>query len=352
MIICLLLSLSLGAQVYVAPGGMGNGDSWAQALGSVRKALETGNAEIRVAAGTYELDGELIVAGGQTISGGWASAANVCYGDAAERTILRATGRYRVATVAGTMKGFTLTGGLIERGKGGGVYVKNGGMVENCIIKRNIAGTYYPRVGDVYCSGGVFLRKEEITAANAPTVAGIVFWVNPDTTAVEGQRGWVVALTSKLSRWAKNNATEVTNSTGEIFQLVEEALKDTAGFRHTAAIVAKGSAIEYPAAYYCHNLAPGGIRGWHLPALGQLAMLAVEKEAVENTYDEIRKYKSELGSDLLVESLPYFSSTEYNKGGADPFGNVWGFVMGYNTEGGISAVQKYVLDLTLPVISF
>lgn len=347
VIVCLLLSLQLGAQVYVAPGGAGNGSSWTQALGSVRLALETGGTDIRVAAGIYELDRELTVASGQTVSGGWAPAANVCYGDAADRTILRATGRHRVATVAGTMKGFTVTGGLIERGKGGGVYVKNGGVVENCIIKGNVAGTYYPRVGDVYCSGGAFLRKEEITAANAPTIGGIVFWVNPDTTAVEGQRGWVAAVTQKIVAWEKNPA--FTNSTGEFFLTIEEALKDTSGYRHTAAIVAAGSKLEYPAAYYCHDLEAGEIRGWYLPALGQLVMLAGERDRIENTYDEIRKHKTELGPDLLLDAISYCSSTEWRENE----NSIWGVSMLLtNSSGGIWTGIKKSGARTLPVISF
>lgn len=346
VIVCLLLSLQLGAQVYVVHGGAGNGSSWAQAMGSVRQALETGVSEIRVAAGTYELDRELTVASGQTVSGGWIPATNVCFGDAAERTVLRATGRYRVATVAGTMKGFTVTGGMIERGKGGGVYVKNGGVVENCIIKGNVAGTYYPRVGDVYCSGGVFLRKEEITAANAPTIGGIVFWVNPDTTAVEGRRGWVVAVTQKIVAWEKNPT--FTNSTGEFFLTIEEALRDTSGYRHTKAIVAVGSKLEYPAAYYCHDFEDGGIRGWYLPALGQLVTLAGERERVENTYDEIRRHKTELGPDLLLDAISYSSSTERKENG-----KIWGFSMLLtNSSGGIFIGIKKSGARTLPVISF
>lgn len=350
----LLLVMQAEAQVYVVPGGRGDGSSWTGAFGSVRQALETGNADVRVAIGEYDLDGELAVAGGQTLSGGWHPASGVCLGDGAERTVLRAKGTYRVATVAGKINGFTITGGLVIRGKGGGVYVKSGGSVENCIIRNNMAGSYYPRVGDVYCGGDIFLRKEEITASNVSSICGIVFWVNPDTTALSGSRGWVVALKVGVEKWAKKVDADGEETTGEVFLSVAEAMEDTAGYRHTKAIIAKGLATsdDYPAASYCVNYSRAGVQGWYLPALRQLKMLLVEVGNIEETFKYIRKYDTTLASTLLPGNS-IFSSTEFKKDmGVNLFGLVWSIENTINWAGGIQTQSKMGAGYVIPVIGF
>lgn len=52
---------------------------------------------------------------------------------------------------------------------------------------------------------------EELTAADEPRVRGIVFWINPDPDAVEGNRGWLVSKYPivNMGKWAGTDGADI-----------------------------------------------------------------------------------------------------------------------------------------------
>lgn len=336
LILGLLIGLGTKAQVvYVMPGGSGDGSSWEKAMGRVEDALKLGQ-DIRLAVGDYALSGEIEVKAGQVLSGGWIPATGLCGGEAAGRTRLHAAKDCRVATVGGKMTGLTLMGGRALNRPGGGVYIRKDGVVENCIVRENRAGPYFPKVGDLLCADGSFLRKEELTAVNAMTVKGIVFWIDPEVK--EECRGWAVGLELGLKTWGTLAGKE--EITGEACATLEEALADTAGFRHTQAIRSAGEAKTFPAAYLGMEY-----RGenWYLPAFRQLKILFAEIGEMEMAYRQLKVYLGSL-KNLFGRSL-YCSSTE--KQGEE---SVWVLENKPDALGGIVAMPKsedfYVLTVT------
>jgi len=137
----------------------------------LKAALGSGETEIRVAVGVYTIpegDLELIIQSGTTVTGGYINnfaeriypgAATAPTGD--YMTILDGNSlvktipadKHRVATVAGTLEGCLIRNGH-ARGNGGGVYVESTGIVQNCIIKGNVAMTVPANDG---LGGGAYL---------------------------------------------------------------------------------------------------------------------------------------------------------------------------------------------------
>lgn len=340
VIVMVWLGLTGQAQtVYVVPGGSSDGSSWTNAMGNISDALAKPGDEVRVAVGTYLMAGELFIPAGKKLSGGWVASGSKVENPAA-KTILQATGQFRVATVAGTIEGFTVQGGIAQAARGGGLYVESTGVVLNCVIRNNAAAEYCPRVGDAYCTDGSFLRKEEITHANSGSVEGIVFWVNPDPDAPAGQRGWVVnvELPSYYGEWMLNGYSG--NITGKRYVTVLEALADTAGYDHTQKVREGGRAEDFPAVFACTD-------GWYLPALGQLRTLIAEWDRVEATYKSVRESgRAHLFEYLLEEGLAYWSSSEAETG------RVWLNVAAPAGLGGVQAAEWHEFGGILSIKSF
>lgn len=361
LLIGLLLMLPGEAQRlrYVVPGGAGSqgGTSWTEAMSSVETALAVpGVTEVRVRWGTYLLPAELVVPVGVTLSGGWDTDGERKAGGT-EATVLQPAGQFRVATVKGTIDGFTVTGGIAKGKDGGGLYVVTGGKIINCIVKNNISTCYYPKIGDCYCIDGTFLQRGEITESNKSKIKGIVFWVNSDPAAIEGTRGWVVAIEGKpFNEWAKNGTNAGKDCvTGTGVGTVEEALADTAGRHHTYHIKNAVSGFfpdDCYAAKHCWEYRSNKGESWYLPAIGQLRVLFNEWKAVTETYWEIYPDDKLKGWLWPAENIEYYSSSE-NK---DDFAKIWTLIM-KNEGGGLkSSVNKNdtfsEMILALPVTSF
>ena len=62
-----------------------------------------------------------------------------------QETIIRAdtSGLFRVINISiGNLIGFTVTGGMVEKKSGGGIFLTGTGRIKNCLIKGNMAGYY------------------------------------------------------------------------------------------------------------------------------------------------------------------------------------------------------------------
>jgi len=122
----------------------------------LKAALGGGDTEIRVAVGLYlidEGDDQLVIPAGKTVTGGYTDnfARRIYPGEATsndEMTILDGNSlrntspddKHRVATVEGILEGCLIRNGHANRGEnGGGVLINDGGTVQNCIIKGNVA---------------------------------------------------------------------------------------------------------------------------------------------------------------------------------------------------------------------
>lgn len=359
----LLLAGLLQAQEvvrYVVPGGAGTktGVSWANAMGDVEKALKVpGVTAVRVSWGTYPVRNELFVPANTVLSGGWTTDGQRIP-EGALQTVLQSSGMGRVATVAGIIENFTVTGGSVSGKDGGGLWVKGTGQVVNCVVKGNSAGYFFPRIGDALCADGSFLHREDINASNRNKVCGIVFWVNPDREAAPGARGWAVALESKptdaddtKNQWGKAGAS-TQYVTGKSCATIMEALADTNGWGHTRAMrnTAGGMPDNCLAAKYCWEYRANLGESWYLPSVGQLNKLFSEWREVTKTY---QAYDADAMTNNYVwpyENAPFYSSSEF----LDDPEQVWMFVTYYG-ENGPRLVKKYDTAIgveTLPVTSF
>lgn len=341
--VIIMISLGLLGQaqtLYVMPGGSGDGSSWANAMGRIENALAKAGDEVRVAVGTYFLDAELFIPAGKILSGGWIAGTEIKAENPSSKTILQATGQFRVATVAGIIEGVTVQGGVVHTANGGGLYVKATGIARNCVVRNNIAAVYNPKVGDAWCGDEKFLRREEINSGNGKQVEGIVFWINSDPAAPSGQRGWIVSV-DPPDYYGGWTFTEYSgNVTEKRYETVLEALADTSGYEHTQKAKAKGAEDDYPAVFSCTD-------GWYLPALGQLRVLIAEWEQVEATYQVVRNAGGGGIYPLLLDrESSYWSSSEAEGG------KIWLNVVEPAGVGGVQAVDWFEEGGILSVKSF
>ena len=132
------------ATMYVKVGGTGDGSSWADAFGEVDDVDQALNgvttATIWVAAGTYTVDANITVEGGQTWLGGFPNTGDPGLGDrdsGANETILQSTG--------GTIFYFndagdvdvTVDGFIAERGGVAVNMTRGEGTFNNCVFRNN-----------------------------------------------------------------------------------------------------------------------------------------------------------------------------------------------------------------------
>jgi parallel beta-helix repeat (two copies) len=161
------ICFSLQAQtVYVKPGGTGNGQSWANALGDIQQALNTPDIyNVYVAEGIYQLSAPLVVGSDIELCGGFAGTEEhendrefsdldgngiIEPWELTHTTVLYATGNHRVveARDEGFISGFTISNGKAENG--GGVYLEGWSIIAECIIENNTATG---NGGGVYLNG-------------------------------------------------------------------------------------------------------------------------------------------------------------------------------------------------------
>jgi formylglycine-generating enzyme required for sulfatase activity len=136
---------------------------------------------IKVAVGRYFLDKELTIKAGVTVIGGFKSGfanTNRIYPGAAstidDMTVFdgnslvrtKPAEKHRVATVLGALDGVLVRNGHVRNNNGGGLYI-DGGTVQNCIIKGNVAmympvkGNDYDPANEAY-GGGVYIKDGKL----------------------------------------------------------------------------------------------------------------------------------------------------------------------------------------------
>ncbi|MDR1756560.1 MAG: hypothetical protein LBR65_06365 [Culturomica sp.] len=351
-----LFSFAGRAQIrYVSSPAQGNGtgENWENASNNLEEMLLQGE-EVRVALGTYSLYEELVVPAGKRLIGGWFNGERVENGT--ENTILEARGEHRVATVAGLLEGVMVTNGLAVRENGGGVWIESTGEVRNCIVRNNRSVRSYPQVGDYLDKDGDLIPQTGLTLSNMPDVRAIVFWVNPDTSAQKGNRGWAVAVPDDVGRpysggfLILNSWSESPGSlTAKACATLREALADTAGWANTQSIVANS---DYPdpetnAAQACieYGNPTENIR-WYLPAQGQLRHLASEYLAIYVSYERLIENPNDR---YYILDAPTYSSTETETN------EIWGIDFGgmYVDDHGVTTrLLKTASNRVIPVTSF
>lgn len=285
------------------------------------------NTIIWVAAGTYT-EAELIIPAGVTVIGGFPPNATTYeqriylgVATATQQSILDGNYSHRVATVKGTLDGFTIKKGYTyigsstgtSPGYGGGVLI-DGGIVQNCIIQNNVAairppspevipGTFVASIGDIYCTDGTILKPTYHIDANGKYVAtlaaahftghipmGIVYYVNPAPSAKEffimGIPKMNGAEVDASCNWV-NVSPAVDIPTIPSYATAVAAKLDTAGFTNTKNMVIEGnkwvtngtpwtdfssgkSGVKFAREY---NFPSGTIGRWYLPAASQMLHL-------------------------------------------------------------------------------
>ena len=305
---CLLfwiMALSAQKVLYVSPNGS---DTWSgsrtQPYQTVYKALgQAGVTEVRVAVGKYEISvydkGEIIIPAGVTVRGGyWEKSPHEVQDVLAEdrsvvggQSIFQGDSTCRIFEVAGVLEQVTVTGGRAEGGNGGGVFVKSGGVVKNCIIRGNQAAGKAPKVGDLLMKNGDCMDVSLFTYDQKDDVAGIVFWVNPQRDAPKGERGRALGVKQLEDFWMKAPGYTGSPTTVTVTATFPEfapyssseatALTDMAGDVNTTKILAASSDFEYPLAQICRNMGAE----WYLPAIGEIMYLMAEWSIVDDVFE-------------------------------------------------------------------
>lgn len=329
---------------YVVPGGAGSrdGSSWENAWGNLETALQSGKPKIAVRFGTYRVERELFVPAGVELKGGYAADGTLQPGGT-EQTVLQGTGNSRVIRVKGVLEGVTVCEGRAAGTDGGGIYIENGGTVRNCIVRNNMAGRYYPKVGDVQLLDGSFRPGEQVTAADAPNVRGIVFWINPDPAAPEGKRGWIVAkdvMVGVFSEWGlMGSKAEKECVTGAYFSQ-KEAIADTSGWKHTQNIVKANLRSQCPLVDLVlkYGEKVGEAHKWYVPAMGQMVSLLREFMIVNKTWSKLNPVDASYG--YMLDG-PLYSSSEAVDASSGSVSHIWvGTVGGTVGWGKVMAVDK------------
>lgn len=312
----LFLGMTLSAQkvLYVSPNGS---DTWTgsstQPYKTVYKALEqAGVTEVRVAVGNYKISvyekGEIIIPAGVAVKGGYLEKSphnvqDVLVEDrstVAGQSVFQGDSTCRIFGVSGVLEQVTVTGGRAEGSNGGGVFVKSGGVVKNCIIRGNQAAGRAPKVGDLLMKNGDCMDVSLFTYEQKDDVAGVVFWVNPQRDAPKGERGRALGIKFLSDFWIKPNGYSGTSAVPvdvpfpefpPYFSSQATALTDVNGDVNTTKILGSSSDFEYPLAREARN------RGaeWYLPAIGEIMWIMAEWDIVDDVF-EILWNKIQAGS--------------------------------------------------------
>lgn len=304
---CLLFwitALSAQKVLYVSPNGS---DTWTgsrtQPYQTVYKALEqAGVTEVRVAVGKYEISvydkGEIIIPAGVTVRGGYLEKSphevqDVLVEDRSEtggQSIFQGDSTCRIFEVAGVLEQVTVTGGRAEGGNGGGVFVKSGGVVKNCIIRGNQAAGKAPKVGDLLMKNGDCMDVSLFTYDQKDDVAGIVFWVNPQSDAPKGERGRALGVKQlddfliKPLGYSGTAQVEVKVPFPEFAPYSpseKSVLTDINGDINTTRILTASSDFEYPLAQICRAMGAE----WYLPAIGEIMYIVAEWSVVDDVFE-------------------------------------------------------------------
>lgn len=333
---CLLfLVTSLSAQkvLYVSSNGS---DTWSgsrtQPYQTVHKALQqSGVTEIRVAVGNYKISvydqGQILIPAGVAVKGGYSEKAphevqDVLVEDrsvVSGQSVFQGDSTCRIFEVAGVLEQVTVTGGRAEGGNGGGVYVKSGGVMKNCIVWGNQAAGEAPKVGDLLMKNGVCMDVSLFTYDQKDDVDGIVFWVNPQRDAPKGERGRAMSIKTLNDYWMKhknytgNKAIDIADDVAfpefaPYFLSESVALTDLEGEANTDKILAISSDFEFPLIKACRNM---GAK-WYTPAIGEIMFLTAEWSVVDDVLEILwnRVQTGSGGSRTVMQN--YFGCTSAN----------------------------------------
>lgn len=332
---CLLfLVTSLSAQkvLYVSSNGS---DTWSgsrtQPYQTVHKALQqSGVTEIRVAVGNYKISvydqGQILIPAGVAVKGGYLEKAphevqDVLVEDrsvVSGQSVFQGDSTCRIFEVAGVLEQVTVTGGRAEGGNGGGVYVKSGGVMKNCIVWGNQAAGEAPKVGDLLMKNGVCMDVSLFTYDQKDDVDGIVFWVNPQRDAPKGERGRAMSIKTLNDYWMKYlnytggsvllPSTVVFPEFAPYFSSEAVALTDLEGDVNTDKILAISSDFEFPLIKACRNMGAE----WYMPAIGEIMFLTAEWSVVDDVLEILwnRVQTGSGGSRTVMQN--YFGCTSAN----------------------------------------
>ncbi|MCL2413454.1 MAG: DUF1565 domain-containing protein, partial [Bacteroidales bacterium] len=161
LIIFVLATFGLFAQIHVSPvaSGSGDGTSWANATTLEHAVTSAGSGSILwVQEGTYNLSATLVIPQGVRLYGGFLGTENqVGQRDFAENpTIIDANHNFAAVTLGelSVMNGFTIRNGVANiptRMNGGGVLMRAGSRIESSYIINNVA---------LHSGGGVFVEND------------------------------------------------------------------------------------------------------------------------------------------------------------------------------------------------
>lgn len=307
LLFCLLLSVTaLSAQkvLYVSSNGS---DTWTgsrtQPFLTVYKALEQpGVTEIRVAVGSYKISvydrGEIAIPAGVAVKGGYLEEAphevqDILAEDrsvVAGQTVFQGDSTCRIFEVAGLLEQVTVTGGRAEGGNGGGVFVKSGGVVKNCIIWGNQASGRAPKVGDLLMKNGDCMDASLFTYEQRDDVEGVVFWINPHRDAPKGERGRAMSVKTLTDFWMKPKGYSGTSLVQVDVEFPDfapylpspaDAITDLSGDVNTTKILASSAEFEYPLAKLCRDMG----EEWYLPAMGEIMYIMAEWSIVDDVFE-------------------------------------------------------------------
>ena len=325
----------------------------------------TSGMNIFVAAGIYQ-EAELTIPAGVIVTGGFPTNASsitqrIFPGVAtpAQLSILDGNYQHRVATVNGTLDGFVITKGYAyENGANGGGVLIDGGIVQNCILKNNVAsnqasttatipGNFVASVGDIYCKdlngkNDTIIRptytlnqNTGILSANfsgsippaGKAVEGIVFYVDPKPA---NRLLFIVSKPFNGKIWSGDYTFDTPIANVSSFSV---AINDYSGENHTDSVTNfvnsqiqswvstdwRTQTWNSLSAFVAVNNydSPSGTKGeWYLPAAGEVVKLVDVKKQIDACAILLNWITS--GNTLFQQGI-YLSSTEVDSG------NEWAF---------------------------
>ena len=355
----------------------------------------TSGTTIWVAAGTYKVP-QFIIPAGVTVIGGFPANAIMLtqriypgVATTAQLTILNGSYKHRVATVNGTLDGCVITQGYAYDstkinpiyGAGGGVLI-NAGIVQNCILHDNVAGTLAPSsgtipgtfvasIGDIYCTDGTILHPTYTLNSSGNIVAtltggipsgktpqGIVFYV--DTSPTTGHFLIMGKVNSTTQIWF--NASPAYDFPLANITTLAGAMADFNGQSNSTSLNSQYyawrtvySISQWWSVNWDNNIAvpytlnyntPSGTSGqWYLPAGGELYQLWSVYPQMDACAGSILGWISS-GQSMFPKSN-YWSSSEYDAN------NVWGLSTYSYPWGswGLQSTDKTTGGYTIPIAS-
>lgn len=221
-----------------------------------------------------------------------------------------------------------------EKGVGGGVYLEDGAILSNSLVRNNRASDGYGiaggnasvinttvvengvarlemkdvRLGDIYCRDGAFVTTADYAATGRTDAIGVVFWVDPAQLGKE-QQIQIIALQESKKKWFDSSSPVAVDVLTDVLTI----LRDTACYQHQAKMLAHKASAKFLAGQYCYKFGeqaghPGNIR-WCLGTVSQYSRMAFYRGKLNETLAFLKERHPGQTIDLLSEET-YWSSTE------------------------------------------